>query len=147
VPAIIDKGIFDMAQVQKEKNLKNSGNIKYEYLLKGLIKCSCGRTWQPTAYSGRVDKETGKRKKYLCYRCPGQAPKKYGPEVKKCETPSIRADQLEEYIWNLIVETLSNPDNYRVNLEESSYEVIDELKEQINIRKIKFHKKRKRKKN
>jgi site-specific DNA recombinase len=118
VPAIIDRSLFDMAQVQKDKNTRKAGNVKYQYLLKGLIKCSCGRTWEATAYNGRINKETGERKKYLAYRCPNLAPRKYGPEVIKCTAPSIRADEFEEYIWNLIVETLSNPEDYRTQLEE-----------------------------
>jgi site-specific DNA recombinase len=145
VPPIVDSTTYEMAQSQKKKNITKSGNVKYEYLLKGLIKCKCGRTWQATAYSGRVNKETGQKTKYLSYRCPNKTPKRYGPEVHKCNTPSIRADQLENYIWNLIVETLSNPDDYRVNLLGNTNEVIDELNEQIDSRNKQLLSKEKKK--
>src|SRR5690606_30776564 len=58
VPSIIDPQLFELAQVQKEKNMKRSGNVKYEYLLKSMIRCGhCGRMWQATTYTGRVNKE------------------------------------------------------------------------------------------
>ena len=58
IPAIIDKEIYEKAQEQKEKNkTQKGGNIKNQYLLKGLIRCPhCNRTWNCTTYSGRVDK-------------------------------------------------------------------------------------------
>ncbi|MED0676520.1 recombinase family protein [Aneurinibacillus thermoaerophilus] len=145
VPAIIDPSLFDMAQVQKDKNTRKAGNVKYQYLLKGLIKCSCGRTWEATAYSGRINKETGERKKYLAYRCPNLAPKKYGPEVKKCIAPSIRADEFEAYIWNLIVETLSDPEDYRFQLKENLDTNQHDFHTEIEKQKRRLHDKEKQK--
>jgi site-specific DNA recombinase len=136
VAPIVDEVLFELAQTQKVKNTKKSGNVKNEYLLKGLIRCDhCGRIWQSTTYNGRADKETGEKKKYNVYRCPNLAPKKYGPEVKKCETPSIRASVLEDYIWNLVVQSFSNPLDYQEVLDGESSDALDDVLQEINHKK------------
>ena len=102
-----------MAQKQKQKNTthKHVGNQKHEFLLKSILKCGqCGRTWDATTYSGKEDKLTGKRTQYRCYRCPNQAPRKYGPEVEKCPSQSLRAEIIEEYIWNEVYSLMINPE-------------------------------------
>ncbi|WP_373285928.1 recombinase family protein [Marinithermofilum abyssi] len=85
VPAIIDEATFELAEKQRNKNKTYAGgNRKYPFLLRSMIKCAkCGRTWQSTTYSGRMDKITGERKKYLHYRCPNQYPRKYGSNVER----------------------------------------------------------------
>ncbi|KHF35558.1 hypothetical protein CM49_02318 [Paenibacillus sp. P1XP2] len=128
MPSIIDPNLFELAQVQKEKNMKRSGNVKYEYLLKSMIRCGhCGRMWQATTYTGRVNKETGEKIRYTCYRCPNLFPKKYGEGVEKCPTQTLRADMLDHYVWKLILETLSDPDDYMERLQSKSNEINLEL--------------------
>lgn len=114
IPAIIDKEIYEKAQEQKEKNkTQKGGNIKNQYLLKGLIRCPhCNRTWNCTTYSGRVDKKTGERMRYPIYRCPNMFPKKYGEGVVKCPSKTIRTEILEEYIWELIIDKINKPDEF-----------------------------------
>ncbi|ADK06920.1 TPA: recombinase family protein [Bacillus anthracis] len=134
VPKIVDESLFHSAQKQRNNNTKNSGNNKNQYLLKGLIKCQCGRTWEGTFYSGRKDKLTGEQQKYFIYRCPNRNPKSYGPKIKKCKTPSIKIEELEEYIWKLIVEVFSHPDSYYVYMEEGQTEFINQYEKELNIR-------------
>jgi site-specific DNA recombinase len=128
VPPIIDPQLFALAQTQKEKNMKQSGNVKYQYLLKSMIRCGhCGRMWQATTYTGRMNKSTGDKIRYTCYRCPNKFPKKYGEGVEKCPTQSLRADMLDDYVWRLILDTLSNPDDYIERLQSRSAEIHMEL--------------------
>ncbi|SFD64636.1 site-specific DNA recombinase [Bacillus sp. OV194] len=109
VPSIVDKETYDLAQKQRDKNTKKRGNVKFEYLFKGMIRCKCcNRIWECTTYSGREDKETGVRKKYGVYRCPNVNPKRYGDGVSKCPSLSIRVDEIEVYILNLIQDTLTD---------------------------------------
>ncbi|MBP2241716.1 site-specific DNA recombinase [Cytobacillus eiseniae] len=109
VPPIIDKKIYNLAQKQKEKNIKKRGNVRFNYLFKGMIRCKhCGRMWECTTYNGRVDKKTGEKKKYAVYRCPNLNPKRYGDGIEKCESQTIRVDLLDKYIMNLIYDTLGN---------------------------------------
>lgn len=112
VPAIVDEHIYALAQNQKNKNTTNKhiGNPKYQFLLKTILKCGhCGRTWDATTYSGRMDKETGDRVKYRCYRCPNIVPKRYGAEIEKCPSQSLRAEILEDYIWDQVVKLVDDP--------------------------------------
>ncbi|EJQ03957.1 recombinase family protein [Bacillus paranthracis] len=134
VPRIVDETLFKLAQKQRNNNTKNSGNTKNQYLLKGLIKCQCGRTWEGTFYSGRKDKITGEQQKYFIYRCPNRNPKSYGPKIKKCKTPSIKIEELEEYIWKLVVEVFSRPDSYYVYMEEGQTEFISQYEKEVSIR-------------
>jgi len=128
VPPIIDPQTFALAQERREKNRKKSGNVKYNYLLKSMIRCGhCGRMWQATTYTGRKDKATGEKIRYTCYRCPNKFPKKYGEGVEKCPTQTLRADMLDDYVWRLILEALSNPDDYIERLQSRSAEIHMEL--------------------
>ncbi|KYQ86763.1 integrase [Thermoactinomyces sp. AS95] len=126
VPAIIDPELFQLAQEQRKKNRTNAGNAKNQYLLKGLIRCGhCGRTWNGTAYKGRKHKQTGKARTYRCYRCPNRNPKTYGGEREPCPAPTIRAEQLEEYIWNLILLTVADRNGLWDHWEKS-VEILDQ---------------------
>jgi site-specific DNA recombinase len=109
VPAIMDERTWNLAQKQRQKNKTFSGNAKYDYLLKSFLVCDkCGRKWGSTTISSKKDSK-GERKRYRMYRCPNKNPKQYG--VEKCEHASIRADILEEYIWeNFFVQSFKNPE-------------------------------------
>lgn len=134
IPRIIDDNLFKLAQEQKQKNIKKSGNLKYEYLVKSLLRCGhCGRIWQATTYSGRVDRDTGERVRYTCYRCPNLFPKKYGEGVEKCPTQTLRAEMLDEYIWNLVMQTLSNPEDYLERLHTKGNNIIQDLQSTVEL--------------
>ncbi|WP_028776366.1 recombinase family protein [Shimazuella kribbensis] len=140
VPAIIDKVLFKLAQQQKEKNTTNKGNNRFEYLLKGMIRCGhCGRIWSGTTYTGRINKQTGKKERYRCYRCPNKNPRKFGEDVEKCPTKTLQAEVIEEYIWNLIIRSIVDKDEIVSQLKEAStqhdqrsIETIKALKKRIN---------------
>ena len=134
VPAIIDKQLFELAQKQKLKNTKRLGrNNKHQYLLKSMIKCgNCGRTWQATTYNGKFNSD-GSRKTYPMYRCPNKYPKKYGPEIERCKTPTIRTDILDNYIWNLIVDIIKNPDLFINRNENKTESSLSQLENMINL--------------
>jgi site-specific DNA recombinase len=146
VPSIIDPKLFQLAQVQKEKNKKKSGNVKYEYLLKSMIRCGhCGRMWQATTYTGRMNKQTGEKMRYTCYRCPNLFPKKYGEGVEKCPTKTLRAEMLDDYVWKLILDTLSNPDDYTERLMDKSSQINMELQSAAELIKRQIEQRNKEK--
>ncbi|WP_433743307.1 recombinase family protein [Falsibacillus pallidus] len=134
VPQLVDQKTFDLAQNQKEKNMRKRGNVKFEYLFKSLIRCKhCGRIWECTTYNGRVDKKTGEHKKYAVYRCPNLNPKRYGDGIEKCESKSIRIDLLDDYIMNMIRECLTSrelfEDAIKAQMTDNDDGVEDELQE------------------
>ncbi len=144
VPAIIDQGLFDLAQRQKEKNTTNKGNNRFEYLLKSMLRCGhCGRMWSGTTYSGRVNKQTGKKEKYRCYRCPNKNPRKFGAEVEKCPTKTLRAEVIEEYIWNLIIRSIVDKNEIVNQLKEASTKHDQQVLDTIEAMKKRIHMKEK----
>ncbi|WP_251009381.1 recombinase family protein [Bacillus sp. ISL-39] len=133
VPPIVDEKTFQLAQKQKEKNIKKRGNVKFNYLFKGMIRCKhCGRIWECTTYNGREDKKTGEKKKYGAYRCPNLNPKRYGDGITKCESRSIRVELLDDYIMNLLFESLSDPEMFYEAIKARLTEKDDTLDEQVS---------------
>lgn len=130
VPSIIDSATFDLAQQQKVKNFTRlRGNMKHSYLLKSLMTCSnCGKIWQCTSYSSKSKEGVSS---YPIYRCGNKYPKRYGEGVEKCDTPTIRADVLDKFVWNLIVNALSNPEKFEKKLKTESMEGLDDLRAMI----------------
>lgn len=148
IPAIVDTGLYELAQQHKERNTKNKhvGNQKYQYLLKGLIKCGyCGRTWDATTYSGRVDKATGERMRYRCYRCPNLNPKRYGPEIEKCYSQSLRAELIEDYVWNEVERIVTTPEEFLTYLKSKNGEEVEGVNETISVLEMKIGLKEKEK--
>ncbi|WP_379138307.1 recombinase family protein [Paenibacillus sp. sgz500958] len=127
VEPIVSEELFEQVRKQRVKNNTRSGNVHFNYLLKSLIRCGdCGRTWGGTTYSGRKNKKTGTKVRYRCYRCLYLFPRVYGV-TDRCSTRSIRADVLEEFIWDMVMDALSNPEDYMQRLDGQVAEVIEEL--------------------
>lgn len=125
-----------MAQQQRIQNdtTKHVGNKKYEYLLKSLLKCGhCGRTYQATTYKGAKNKETGEIMKSRSYRCPNKNPRKYGPEVKKCEAPALNADLIEDFIWNQVLEIVTNPEKFVSRIKNKGNDSISGVREKLAV--------------
>ncbi|RFU71646.1 recombinase family protein [Peribacillus saganii] len=138
VPSIIDEETYNLAQIQKEKNRKKRGNVKVNYLFKGLIRCNhCGRIWECTTFNGRLDKTTGIKKQYAVYRCPNVNPKRYGDGIEKCNSLSIRVELLDEYIMKLIKDTMTDRKIFgrvilnHLNIQDETFDAqIEELEKQ-----------------
>ncbi|MDN4525485.1 recombinase family protein [Fictibacillus fluitans] len=142
IPPIIDRELFDLAQKQRKKNTKKRGNVKFHYLFRGMIRCKCcNRIWECTTYNGREDKETGIKKKYGVYRCPNLNPKRYGDGVSKCRSYSIRVDELEKYIMDLIQSCLTDQELF----EQAIRDQIETVDETIEIRLSELEKQRSKK--
>ncbi|MBB3108167.1 site-specific DNA recombinase [Paenibacillus phyllosphaerae] len=135
IPQIIDESVFELAQKQRKNNYTRAGNVKYEYLLKSILKCAlCGRKWLATTYTGRNGK-------YTCYRCPNHTPKRYGVGVQRCPAKTIRGDLLDGYLWDLVMEFLSNPADYTEQLQATSELVYEELNNAVAIVERDIHEK------
>ncbi|USN96471.1 MAG: recombinase family protein [Candidatus Nomurabacteria bacterium] len=99
VDPIISKELFERVQQQMVANLKFShrNNKKNEYLLTGLISCSCGkpRTGDPTA------------KGHLYYRCTDRLSR--FPLPRECFAGGVNVVVLDTMVWSQIKELVSNP--------------------------------------
>src|SRR5712692_8856058 len=100
VPAIISAEDFEETQRRLEQNLRRSQrNARNFYLLRSLVKCDCcGRTYVGLTASNR------RRNQY--YRC-GSHFRKIG--VEPCQGKAVRADVLDEKVWEHCIAFISNP--------------------------------------
>lgn len=130
VPAIINEGLFSLAQIQRGKNLtRKGGNVKHAYLLKSLMRCGhCGRRWEATTYQS---KKQGEKVTYPIYRCAGKYPRKFGESIHKCPVPTLRTDILDDFVWNIIVKLLNNPDEVKTRLKSTSNSPDENLKDLV----------------
>lgn len=95
---IIDKQTFLVAKSQFDRNkVYASRNVKYSYLLKGLVRCQCGSPFTGIPCHGR-----------LFYRC-GNRHKTF-PLPKECRASIISAPKLESIVWNSVANAIHNPE-------------------------------------
>ncbi|MDD2421308.1 MAG: recombinase family protein [Heliobacteriaceae bacterium] len=115
VPAIVAPDLFTRVQGQKERNRKTAtGRGAYSYLLKSRLKCGhCGKGWRCTTYSGAIDRDTGRKRRYPCYRCGGKYPANRAVGAGRCPARSLRADLLDAYVWHVVTGFFLGPENLR----------------------------------
>jgi site-specific DNA recombinase len=111
VPAIIDDATFEIAARRLADNRRfASRNSKEPSLLMGLCACSsCGYAYY------RTSTRTAKRKIYY-YRCLGSDDYRY-PHGRVCENKPVRADYLDDVVWNHITGLLANPSLIQAELD------------------------------
>ncbi len=105
-PAIVTEELFAKAgEILSQNQLFSTRNSRRGYLLRGLIKCAiCGKTFCGS-YSLVAPKRT-KQKAY--YQCNGKTQwKKLGKA--RCQAPSLRADEIEEVVWEDIKNFCKSP--------------------------------------
>ncbi len=112
-PPIVDQEIWERARVLRRKRYtKAKRNTKVFYLLQHLLRCSeCGLLMGCSANTKKAVKRNGKVYKYELdpprryYKCYG-----YQTLRLRCrEKPMIRAERLEELVWNEVRRVLANP--------------------------------------
>ena len=108
-PAIVDEELFQAANAQLNKPKVRTGRPKHEYLLKNHVFCAiCGKPLVGHCMN----------KKYLYYQCSNNRPYENNP--RKCQAQLIRADKLENIVWDKTKEVLSNPDIILKQLTQAS---------------------------
>ena len=116
VPAIVCEERWQAAQELLSQRLTRSPrNTKTFYLLQSLMHCSeCGRMFGAKRETGqRALKRSVPHRFYLCYGI-------YYDKTE-CRLPrSIRADRIEPFIWNQLVDIILEPDVFIRKLEARS---------------------------
>jgi len=98
-PKIIEKEKFMLVQKLLEKRFKPFGKAKRFYLLSGLVKCArCGYNF--------CGESRGPIQKGAYYRCNNRH-RKY-PLPKTCDAKMIRAEELENAVWNAVAKAVTN---------------------------------------
>ena len=114
VPQVIDDETWKRAQkLKKQRSRKARRNTKVLHLLQHLLKCGeCGRNFHARSAWTVTSVRNGKRYKYdrttplRYYMCNGQL----SMRLRCREKPNIRAERLEEPIWNEVKRVIQNPD-------------------------------------
>jgi len=104
-PAIIDKPTFEAAQEAIKQKHPSVRNNDTSYFLTGHIFCPlCGSPICGTTV----------RDNYRYYRCRGARPA--GKRGKICNALYIKADEIETYVWDRLVNLTQSPANILANL-------------------------------
>lgn len=92
-PPIVSVELWEAAQRQLAKNRRAGRRARFPYLLKGMVRCYCGKAMIACTVSGN----------YRYYRCSA----KFG--VRHIHQRNIRADELEELVWTEVEGVLKEP--------------------------------------
>jgi site-specific DNA recombinase len=105
VPAIISKDLYDKARKQLELNsIFNPKNRRHQYLLTGLVKCTCGANRNGDGPDG---------KKY--YRCISRH--RYFDRKTRCKVGGLNVKVLDSLVWQKIAILLTDPEQLRYHSE------------------------------
>jgi site-specific DNA recombinase len=108
-PAVVDKALFNAAQEQLRENRTRArqGLRRLGHLLQGLTCCAlCGY-----AFYGKTTHQRGRGHLLMDFRyypCSGTDAYRFGGE-RICSNSQIRADRLENQIWEKVCNILKNP--------------------------------------
>ena len=116
IPAIISKEDFELAQ-QRLGNIRRLSIMqpRRDYLLSGILRCSCGSTM-----NGRNTKSRGKD--YFRYTC-----RKNSAGQKNGCGRSISMNKLDKYVWNTLEDVLKDQQNI-----EKRQEIKDKTKDYLS---------------
>ena len=114
MPQIIDDETWERAQARKKKRKSRAKrNTKVLYLLQHLLKCGeCGHNFHAKSSWSTTNVRNGKKYRYdlttprRYYMCNGMQ----SMRLSCRERPYIRAERLEEPIWNEVKRVIQNPD-------------------------------------
>ncbi len=95
---LVDRETFDSTQKQLKRNSELSPrNVKYQYLLKGLLQCGeCNSPYLGTPCHSK-----------LYYRC-GNRHRTF-PLPKECKAPTLSAPILENLVWSTLSQAIQHP--------------------------------------
>ncbi len=129
VPAIIDREMWERAQARREYNAKMSKrNCKRDYLLRGRVRCGCGRAMVGTTTRNKVGTE------YHYYIC-DEGHEQNIARQKLCAEKMVRCERLDSFAWESIKELFADPDRLWAELKRAQQDELtaqdpkrDELK-------------------
>ncbi len=108
VPRIIEPDLAEatarrLAEARDEKwNPRNS--VKREWLLQGLLFCTCGRRFSPTTYR----EKRGRQQDRCQYRCTSAASSI--PKQRFCKSSVISKNKIETRVWEIVERLVLTPE-------------------------------------
>ena len=128
VPAIVSKELFDKVQARLEWNSRHYRNPKRVQLLTSLIECGlCGRSCfgYQRRYKYRRSKNPAGMGFKRAYLCSGkhEFPMHFARAgMARCRNPEIASQLLEDSVFEIIRDTMTDPFKLRARLEYASKE-------------------------
>jgi site-specific DNA recombinase len=111
IPAIIDAKLQQEAQACLRRHTHfSSRNVQREYLLRGMVTCGlCGLRMEAAhkRFTGRFNCE------YFWYACRGHLSSVDTGRPTKCTAKCVRANELDDVVWQAIVAWLQSPEMLR----------------------------------
>jgi len=128
-PAIIDQETFDKAQEALKQRRSIPGKALVEYLLRGHVYCPvCGSRITGTMLN----------RKYRYYRCAGTKPTSARKAI--CWEAYIKADWLEQVVWDAVSEAIKNPEvmiaALKEQIEDQKGSLVKETDIDIEMKKL-----------
>lgn len=123
IPAILDPSIYQRYLQVREANKKYPAhNLKHDYLIGGLVYCSCNRKWgaRPGSYTRKNRRGVKENRKVLFWRyyCTEVHKERISPDCPR----SIGARKADTIVWEKVSEALSDPEvllgNVRMHIAE-----------------------------
>lgn len=106
VPSIVSTEIFYKVQDRLEKNKKlRSNNKKHDYLVSGLISCTCGKARSSEVANG-----------HLYYRCNDRF--NHALKTRTCFLKSVNATVLDDLVWKRVMRLLTQPELLSSHIEK-----------------------------
>ncbi|WP_406724642.1 recombinase family protein [Streptomyces sp. GD-15H] len=132
VPALVSEEVFALVERRLAENAKFSPrNTKEPALLQGLLVCDiCGYSYVRTSQGPGP-------KKYRYYRCPGTNGWDLPGGRRVCSSRPLRADDLDQLVWERVVALLADPALVRAELERRLVRMRDA--EPVRARQERLH--------
>lgn len=110
IPTIIDQDTLQRARERRQANRRYPAHHqKADYLLGGLIKCSCGRTWAANTISYHTERDGSQVERKVPrgqYQCRERHPEHISPDCPR----SIGSKKADALAWAKVVQALDDPD-------------------------------------
>ena len=107
-PPLVSRSQFLKVQERlKDVRARVQGRNTGQFLLTGFARCG----WCGSAIAGKS--QTGGHRYYLCHA----SARRYRGDPRACKALHVRADWLEELVWNLVVGAIRNPSRIIADLE------------------------------
>ncbi|MCB0020822.1 MAG: recombinase family protein [Anaerolineales bacterium] len=106
VEPLISEETYQAAVKRRKANTTRAKrNVKRDYLLRGLIQCSCPRSWgaRQTAYRSKA---RPRKKPTGCYYCTQTHKEKIDPTCSR----TIGSKKADDYVWSKVKDVLNNPE-------------------------------------
>jgi site-specific DNA recombinase len=109
VPPLVDEQIWNICQERLKNNKQVRPLSQGEFLLQGMITCgTCGYAYRAERF-----------KDVRYYMCRGKMAYHHLDGSPRCQSPSIKAEWLENEVWKRILEIINDPDLLEVIINDS----------------------------